>query len=172
MNTISEPKPTAGTRRWESTCAIRASMRRSSSAATRPARRGPPRFSSSTARVTSTRCPGSLRRARLPLPSSLSPLPTGGRLYRGRVRAHRAATGDAVARGGRTAPAGRRCDIRGARPSGRREARLLPCESPARCEQGSLGPPVHHGRDLSRYEVRQAAFHVWVARPESATEVT
>ena len=72
-----------------------------------------------------------------------------GRDFSGRrVRPHRAASADAVAGGGRAAPAGRRGRVRGASPAGAGDARRVPGEPAARREPHPVGAAAHGGDHL------------------------
>ena len=94
--------------------------------------------------------PGPVRRARVPVAGDGPALGAGSRFRRRRVRAHRAASADAVACRGRAAAPGRRGDLRRP-PSARCGAAREPSrQSPARREPHPLRPSSHAGHHLPR----------------------
>ncbi len=77
----------------------------------------------------------------------------GTRFHRWGIRADGAAAAHAIACRSRSAPPGRRRDLRRAQPPRPGHAEHLPREPPARREPGPLGTPTHVGRDFPRREV-------------------
>ena len=148
--------PTAGTRRWASTCAIRPSTPTSSSAAIAAGQRSPtPLLLQYGAGRLQLPAPGPLRRARLPAAGRHPAVRAGPGLHRRRVRDDRAAAAHAVAARGRAAAAGRRRGLRRPSPPGAGHARRLPRQPAARREPRALRAPPHGRHHLPRRRVNR-----------------
>ena len=93
----SRPSPTAGTRRWASTSAIRPSTPTSSRAAMRPGSAADAAAAAVRPRRLQLPAPGSLRRACVSAAGRDPAVRAGPRFHRRRVRADRAAAAHAVA---------------------------------------------------------------------------